>query len=59
MWFIVLILLAIVLPPLAAFFVVGLTTHFWINLVLTLLGWIPGTIHALWLVVARPSVARA
>jgi len=59
MWFIVLILLAIVLPPLAAFFVVDLTTHFWINLVLTLLGWIPGTIHALWLVVARPSVARA
>jgi len=59
MWFLVLILLAIFLPPLAAFFVVGLGTHFWINLVLTLLGWLPGTIHALWLVVGRPAGARA
>jgi len=54
MWFLVLILLAIFLPPLAAFFVVGLSTHFWINLVLTLLGWVPGMIHALWLVCGQP-----
>jgi uncharacterized membrane protein YqaE (UPF0057 family) len=59
MWFLVLIVLAIFLPPLAAFFVVGLGTHFWINLVLTLLGWVPGVIHALWLVVGKPAVARA
>jgi len=54
MWFLVLIVLAIFLPPLAAFFKVGLSTHFWINLVLTLLGWVPGMIHALWLVVGQP-----
>jgi uncharacterized membrane protein YqaE (UPF0057 family) len=44
------IILAIVLPPVAAFMQVGLTTHFWINLVLTLLFVLPGIIHALWLV---------
>jgi uncharacterized membrane protein YqaE (UPF0057 family) len=59
MWLLVLILLAIFLPPLAAFFVVGLSTQFWINLILTLLGWVPGTIHALWLVSGRPGVVRA
>lgn len=50
---ILLILLALILPPLAAFLVVGLSTHFWINLILTLLGWLPGTVHALWLLVNR------
>jgi uncharacterized membrane protein YqaE (UPF0057 family) len=59
MWFVVLILLAIFVPPVAAFLVVGLSTHFWINLVLTLLGWVPGMVHALWLVVGRPAEARA
>ncbi|MGE5197339.1 MAG: YqaE/Pmp3 family membrane protein, partial [Deltaproteobacteria bacterium] len=31
------IILAIILPPVAAFMQVGLTTHFWINIVLSLL----------------------
>ncbi|ADB15880.1 protein of unknown function UPF0057 [Pirellula staleyi DSM 6068] len=53
MWSVLLILLAFFLPPLTAFFVVGFSTHFWINLILTLLGWIPGTVHALWLVVTQ------
>jgi uncharacterized membrane protein YqaE (UPF0057 family) len=44
------IILAIVLPPVAAFMQVGLTSHFWINIVLTFLFVIPGIIHALWLV---------
>jgi uncharacterized membrane protein YqaE (UPF0057 family) len=59
MWFLVLILLAIFLPPVAAFLVVGLSTHFWINLVLTLLGWLPGMVHAFWLVAGQPAGARA
>ncbi|MFT5675555.1 MAG: uncharacterized membrane protein YqaE (UPF0057 family), partial [Paraglaciecola sp.] len=29
---------------------VGLSAHFFINVVLTLLGGIPGVIHAVWLV---------
>ncbi len=47
---IVKILLSIFLPPVAAFMQVGLTAHFWINIVLTILGAVPGIIHALWLV---------
>jgi uncharacterized membrane protein YqaE (UPF0057 family) len=46
------ILLAIVLPPLGVFFEVGLGKHFWINIVLTILGYFPGIIHAVW-VIAR------
>ncbi|MFA5088917.1 MAG: YqaE/Pmp3 family membrane protein [Candidatus Omnitrophota bacterium] len=44
------IILAIVLPPVAAFLQVGLTTHLWINIILSLLFVFPGSIHALWLV---------
>ena len=44
------IILSIVLPPVAVFMQVGVTKHFWINILLTLLFGIPGMIHALWLV---------
>ena len=47
---IVKILLAIFIPPVAAVMQVGISTHFWINLALTLVGGIPGIIHALWLI---------
>jgi uncharacterized membrane protein YqaE (UPF0057 family) len=52
---ILLSILAIILPPVAALIKVGCTTHFWINILLTLLGWLPGCIHALWLIWAGPS----
>lgn len=45
------VLLAIFLPPIAAFIQVGLSMHFLINIILTLLGGLPGMVHALWLVV--------
>lgn len=44
------VICAIFLPPLAVLLKVGLTTHFWINIILTILGWVPGVIHALWVV---------
>ncbi len=47
------VILAILLPPVAAFLQVGLSLHFWINIVLTLIGWIPGVIHALYLIFAH------
>lgn len=47
------ILLAVLLPPLGVFLEVGLGKHFWINLVLTLLGYIPGIIHAVYIIAAR------
>jgi uncharacterized membrane protein YqaE (UPF0057 family) len=46
------VLLAIFLPPVAAFLQVGLGLHFWLNVLLTILGWLPGSIHALYLVLA-------
>jgi len=44
------ILIAIFLPPLAVFLEVGLGTHFWINLILTFFFWIPGLLHALYVI---------
>ena len=44
------IVLAIVLPPVAAFMQVGIGMHFWLNIVLTILGFVPGMIHAIWLI---------
>ena len=41
------IILAIILPPLGVFFEVGLGGHFWLNILLTLCGYIPGILHAL------------
>ncbi|BEQ14454.1 YqaE/Pmp3 family membrane protein [Desulfoferula mesophila] len=45
-----LILLAILLPPLAVALVAGLGGRFWLNILLTLLGFIPGLVHAVWVV---------
>jgi uncharacterized membrane protein YqaE (UPF0057 family) len=42
------VVFAVVLPPLGVFSEVGLTGHFWLNLVFTLLGYVPGVIHALY-----------
>lgn len=47
------IVLAIILPPLGVFFEVGLGKHFWINVVLTLLGFIPGIVHAVYIIATR------
>lgn len=47
------IILAILLPPLGVFLQVGLGLHFWINILLTLLGYIPGIIHAVWIIARR------
>mgnify|MGYP000963350352 CR=1 FL=1 len=44
------IILALFLPPVAAFMQVGLTKHFWINLLLSLFFFLPGVIHAIWLI---------
>ncbi len=40
------IIFAILLPPLGVGLRYGISKEFWINLLLTLLGYIPGLIHA-------------
>ncbi len=47
------ILLAIILPPVGVLLEVGLTKHFWINVILTLLGYLPGIIHAVYIISSR------
>jgi len=47
------VLLSILLPPVGVFLQVGIGLHFWINIVLTLLGYIPGIVHAIWIIAKR------
>jgi uncharacterized membrane protein YqaE (UPF0057 family) len=47
------IIIAILLPPLGVFLEVGLGKHFWLNLLLTLLGYIPGIVHAVYIIARR------
>ena len=47
------ILLAILLPPLGVFLQVGLGLHFWLNILLTIFGYLPGIIHAVWIILRR------
>ena len=35
------------------FLQVGFGGHFWLNILLTLLGYIPGIIHAVWIILKR------
>jgi len=47
------VILSVILPPLGVFFQVGLGLQFWINIVLTLLGYIPGVVHAIWIIARK------
>ena len=47
---IVLIIIAILLPPLAVFLKSGAGKDLLINIILCILFWIPGVLHALWVV---------
>lgn len=45
------IIFSIILPPLGVFLQVGfMNKHFWLNILLTLLGYIPGIVHAIWVI---------
>jgi uncharacterized membrane protein YqaE (UPF0057 family) len=45
------ILLGLFVPPLGVFLTVGFGPTFLINVLLTVLGILPGSIHALWVIV--------
>lgn len=44
------IIFAVILPPLGVFLEVGFAGAFWLNILLTLLGFIPGIIHAVYII---------
>lgn len=47
------VLFSILLPPLGVFLQVGIKGHFWLNILLTILGYIPGVVHAVWIIARR------
>ena len=47
------ILFAILLPPLGVFLQVGIGKHFWLDIILTLFGYLPGIIHAVYIIAKK------
>ena len=47
------IIIAILLPPLGVFLQVGIGGAFWLNILLTLFGYIPGIVHAVWVIAKK------
>ena len=47
------LIFAVLLPPLAVFLNEGASQRFWIDCVLTLIGWLPGVLFAVYCL-ARP-----
>jgi uncharacterized membrane protein YqaE (UPF0057 family) len=47
------VVLSVLLPPLGVFLQEGLGVQFWLNVLLTLLGYVPGLVHAVWIIARR------
>ena len=47
------IILSVLFPPIGVAMEVGFTKHFWLNLLLTVLGYVPGIIHAVYIIAKR------
>ncbi|MEQ8279868.1 MAG: YqaE/Pmp3 family membrane protein [Deltaproteobacteria bacterium] len=52
------IFLCVVFPPLGVFLRVGFHMHFLISCVLTLLGYVPGLVHGIWVFVQAEEMNR-
>eukprot|EP01133_Synstelium_polycarpum_P005884 gene5884-6806_t len=50
-----LIIVALIFPPLAVAVSRGCSGHLFLNIILTILGWFPGVIHALYIVFSSKS----
>jgi uncharacterized membrane protein YqaE (UPF0057 family) len=53
------LVLGILLPPLGVFLTFGVGSTLLINIGLTLLGWVPGSIHAVWAIAKENENAIA
>lgn len=47
------LILSILIPPLGVFLQVGFGFQFFLNILLTILGYVPGVIHAVWIIFTR------
>ena len=52
---VVMTVLAVVFPPLPVLLETGCSTSLLLNVVLTILGWLPGVIHALFIIFSMPG----
>ena len=52
------LLLGLLLPPVGVFLTTGVGPTLFINILLTVLGWLPGSIHALWVIVKAEEKAN-
>jgi len=52
-------LLGLVVPPLGVVLTVGVGPTLFINILLTLLGWLPGSIHAVWVIAKHEEEMNA
>ncbi|PWN36266.1 UPF0057-domain-containing protein [Meira miltonrushii] len=50
--------LAIFLPPVPVFIKTGCSANFWINILLCFLAWLPGVIHAWYIISKYETPAR-
>lgn len=48
------LLLVFILPPVAIYMQFGVGHYFWISLILTLLGFVPGLVYSLYIMASRP-----
>lgn len=44
------IIVSVLIPPIGVFLKVGIGGQFWLNILLTLLGYIPGVVHAIYVI---------
>jgi uncharacterized membrane protein YqaE (UPF0057 family) len=47
------VIASVIIPPLGVFLKVGIKFHFWLNIVLTLVGYVPGLVHAIWIIARK------
>ena len=52
------LLLGLLVPPVGIFLTYGVGPTLFINIGLTLLGWLPGSIHALWAITKHNELNR-
>ena len=52
------LLLGLLLPPVGIFLTYGVGPTLFINIGLTLLGWLPGSIHAIWAISKHNELER-
>ena len=47
------VVLSLIIPPVGVFLKVDFGFQFWLNILLTLIGYIPGLVHAIWIIATR------